>query len=541
VLGGLCVRLVATSTGSFYKSFAADETYQPTPLAALRGTIYSRDGEIMAESVPRYDVVADDDNITQAATDASALAPVLGEPASYLTGELSQTGKGSGYVMLAHLVGQAEADGVAAQHLNGISVLEDAQRVDTAGQLLEPLLGIASEKQPGTDHETGLDGIEYRYNSLLGGTPGDEVVPETPSGTELPGGASQVSGAHQGDSLVLTIDEPLQWVVTQDLTAQIKATHAAGGDCIISDPRTGDILAMVDLVNDHGKVVPASQVSALTVVYQPGSVMKLATIAGALQSGLISPDTELTVPYTIYRGGYPFQDADFHPTEQLSVAQILAQSSNVGTIEIASKLGAQRLYHFLRLFGYGSPSGLDWPGESGGLLPNVENWWGSSMGSVPIGTGEAVTPMQILDAYNSIANGGVFVTPRLVQATIAPNGVEQQAPPAARHRIIDALTAQQIVPLLEGVVSDGTGTAAHIPGYTVAGKTGTAQIPGKGGYIAGAWMATFVGFLPANDPQLSGIVVLDHPTPIYGGTVSAPVFSEIMRYALRHFDVPPGQ
>jgi cell division protein FtsI (penicillin-binding protein 3) len=311
---------------------------------------------------------------------------------------------------------------------------------------------------------------------------------------------------------------------------------------VIADPHTGDILAMVDLIRVGKKVLPAAQNLALTAVYQPGSVMKLVTVSGALESGLIHPDSELSVPDSTDLGGYEFADAEFHPTERMSVATILAQSSNVGPIEIAAKLGPRRLYHFLRLFGYGSPTGLDWPGESAGLLSNPSAWWGSSMGSIPIGTGEAVTPMQVLDAYNAIANGGVFVPPRLVDATISGGGVEHVVPMARRHRILDASTAAEVVPLLEGVVADGTATAAQIRGYQVAGKTGTAQIPSTTGpgYQAGAWMATFVGFLPAQDPQLSGIVVLDHPTPIYGGTVSAPVFSEIMRYALRRFDVPPA-
>jgi cell division protein FtsI (penicillin-binding protein 3) len=546
LLLALCVRVVfLQGLGSFYTSFGSGETYQTTALPALRGTIYDREGEVLAESVPRFDIVADDYLVnhplgsSRPAADAAKLATILKQSSTLLGSELTKTGRGSGYVVIGRLVSRAVADQVTNAHLFGITVIPDVQRFYPGGQLLTPVLGLASEQQPGSDLEKGLTGIEYLYDSLLSGRSGSEVIPETPNGDKLPGVASHVAGAHQGDSIVLTIDEPLQWVVTRDLASEIKATHAASGDCIITDPRTGDILAIVDLVNHHGKVEQAASVNALTMVYQPGSVMKLATIAGALQTGLITPETEITVPYTIYRGGYPFQDAEFHPTERLSVAQILARSSNVGTIEIASMLGAQRLYHFLRLFGYGSYTGLGWPGAPSGLLANVDNWWGSSMGSIPIGTGEAVTPMQILDAYNAIADGGVFVEPRLIQAVVGANGTEHAVPVTGSHRILDAFTASEIVPLLEGVVADGTGTAAHIPGYMVAGKTGTAQIPGDGGYIPGAWMATFVGFLPAKNPQLSGIVVLNRPTPIYGGLVSAPVFSEIMRYALRHFDVPP--
>jgi cell division protein FtsI (penicillin-binding protein 3) len=205
-------------------------------------------------------------------------------------------------------------------------------------------------------------------------------------------------------------------------------------------------------------------------------------------------------------------------------------------------LGQQRLLEYLHDLGYGEPTGLGWPGESAGIVPGPSDWSASDMGAVPIGTGEAVTPMQILDAYNSVANGGVLVPPRLVEETIAPNGAQRAVPFARRHRVLDQATAASLVPMLEGVIQDGTGVDANVPGYAVAGKTGTAQIPSTTGpgYQANAWMATFVGFVPAQHPALSAIVVLDHPTPIYGGLVSAPVFSEIMRYALRRFDVPPA-
>jgi cell division protein FtsI (penicillin-binding protein 3) len=502
-------------------------------LPATRGTIYDREGDLLAVSAGRQDVVADDFIVTDAGSEAAALAPVLGVPAAQLERELTQR---NGYAVLATLVPDTLAAKVDDLELAGISTVPDSERVTPAGQLFTPVLGIVGY----AGH--GLSGLEYQYDSPLSGSPGQEMVPESPDGFELPGAAVDVQPASQGTSLVLTIDEPLQWEVTKDLTAQIEATHAASGVCVIADPRTGDILAMVDLVRGpKGSVVPAQQNLAVTAVYQPGSVMKLVTISGAIQDGVITPTTELTVPYDIYLGGWQFEDADYHPTEKMPVSEILAQSSNVGTIEIAHLLGPQRLSAYLHDFGYGQYTGLDWPGESPGILGSPSTWSASSMGAVPIGTGEAVTAMQVLDAYDAVANGGVFVPPRLVAATVSGDGTQHVVPPAPTHRILDASTAAEVVPLLEGVVNDGTGTAAQIPGYTVAGKTGTAQIPSTTGpgYQPGAWMATFVGFLPAQDPQLSGIVVLDHPTPIYGGTVSAPVFSEIMRYALRHFDVPP--
>jgi cell division protein FtsI/penicillin-binding protein 2 len=414
----------------------------------------------------------------------------------------------------------------------------DVARADPDGELFSPVLGVVGYGGQ------GLSGLEYADDSLLKGSPGSEVVPTGPNGEGLPGTPASVVAARQGTSLVLSLDQPLQFEVTKDLAKRITQTHATGGVAIVEDRRTGGILAMVDLTKGpHGKVVPAIQNTAVTSVYQPGSVMKLATISGALEEGLITPHSVFTVPYQIYMGGWPFDDADFHPTEQLTSTQILAQSSNVGTIEIAHLLGPQRLSYFLRDLGFGRLTGLDWPGESAGLVPspaNPSSWSGSSMGTVPIGTGEAVTPLQILDAYNAIANGGELVTPRLVEATVTATGAEHLVAPREERRVLSRRVVRELLPMLEQVTEDGTATAARIPGYTVAGKTGTAQIPSAtGGYQPGAWSATFVGFAPAQNPALTTYIMLSHPDLIYGGLASAPVFSQIMRYALRHFDIAP--
>ncbi len=290
--------------------------------------------------------------------------------------------------------------------------------------------------------------------------------------------------------------------------------------------------------------MPAAQNLAVTAVYQPGSVMKLATISFAIEDGLVSPSTVLTVPYAIGVGGYTFEDADWHPTERLTVAQILAQSSNVGTTEIALRLGPQRLSEALADLGFGRLTPLRWPGQSAGIVAGLASWWGSTLPTMAIGTGEAVTPLQILDAYSAVANGGTSVAPHLLASSVGADGAQRSVATAPGRRLLDASTVGSLVPMLEGVVEDGTAPCAEIPGYDVAGKTGTAQVPDSGslGYVAGDFNASFVGFVPAQHPELSGIVVLNHPTPIYGGSVAAPVFSEIMGYALRHFDIapPPG-
>jgi len=533
---GLVVRLavVQVADGARYAAYEKGEVIQKVTLTATRGAIYDSTGDVLAVSAPRTDVIADDFQITAPRTEADTLAPLLGVPVARLVAELSEH---NGYVVLARSLRDAAVAPIERRDLAGLTFASDPVRVTTGGQDFQPLIGGVNAAG------VGDAGVEEAENSLLAGKPGSELVALAPGGYALPAKPTDVSASKAGTGLVLTIDEPLQVEVEKDLASQIISTGARSGIAVVMDVHTGAILAMVDLVaGPHGKVEPAASNLVATIVYQPGSVMKLATIMAALQAGIITPSTVLTVPDTLSVGGYQFADAEVHPTEQLTVAQILAQSSNIGTIEIAQRLGLDRLAAGLSALGFGHLTGLDWPGESAGIVGSPATWFGSAAAAVPIGTGIAVTPLQILDAYNAIANNGVFVPPHLVAGTVTGDGAEHLVAATSGVRVVAASTVAELVPMLEGVVQDGTAVLAHIPGYTVAGKTGTAQVPDTGarGYVAGDWNATFVGFVPAEDPRLSGIVVLNHPTPIYGGTVSAPVFSQIMRYALRRFDIPPA-
>ncbi len=533
---GLAVRLTVVQVvdGVRYAAYEKGEVDQKVVLGATRGAIYDSTGDVLAVSVPRTDVVADDFQITKPVAEARTLAPLLRVPVARLAGEL---GERNGYVVLARGLTNAEVAPIERRDLAGLSFAADSVRVMTGSDVFQPLIG-------GVDAAgVGDAGIEQADNALLAGRAGSELVALAPGGYTLPGGPTHVAAAKAGTGLVLTIDEPLQVEVEKDLAAQMVSTGAHSGIAVVMDVHSGAILAMVDLIaGPHGSIGPAASNLAATTVYQPGSVMKLATVMAALQAGLITPSTVLTVPDSIGVGGYRFADAEVHPTEQLSVAQILAQSSNIGTIEIAQRLGLTRLAAGLSALGFGRPTGLDWPGESAGIVGSPATWFGSAAAAVPIGTGIAVTPLQVLDAYNTIANGGVFVTPRLVAGTVNGDASEHLLSARSGVRAVAARTVGELVPMLEGVVQDGTAVLANIPGYTVAGKTGTAQVPEttEPGYVPGDWNATFVGFVPAQDPELSGIVVLNHPAPIYGGLVSAPVFSQIMRYALRRFDIPPS-
>ena len=541
VVIGLCfcalaLRLFAVQilSGGHYSSIGTAEVTSTVQIPAARGGIYDRDGAVLAVSVPRSTVVADPFLITHPGSEADALAPVLGVPAGQLAAQLSEH---SGYVVLARKVDDATAGRVTKLRLAGINLLPDSQREDPAGQLAQPVLGVVNASGK------GAAGLEYRYDQQLAGRAGSIVVQRTPDDVQLPGGTSTRTAAVPGSGIELTLDEPLQYVTEQSLASEITTAHAKSGIAVVMDSRTGDVLAMANLVADPktGQIGEAAQNLAVSMVYEPGSVFKLVTFSAALGNGIISPSTTFSVPNMLNIDGWVFHDAENHPTEQLTATQILAQSSNIGTIEIANQLGRDRLAAQIGALGFGQPTGLQFPGESPGIVrANPTAWAPSDMGSTPIGQDDAVTAQQVLDMVNTVATGGVFVPPRLVRATVRADGSVAPVARAKTHRVLTPWVSSILTTMMEQVVQDGTAVSAGIPGYTVAGKTGTAQIPDPqhAGYIPGAYMATFAGFAPAENPELSAIVVLEQPTPIFGGLVAAPVFSQIMRFALHRYGIP---
>jgi cell division protein FtsI (penicillin-binding protein 3) len=553
----LVARLIAVQDLSHqhYAALSKSELTQQVSVPAVRGGIYDRSGEVLAESVTKQTVVADPLLITHPAPIADKLSPLLGVSADQLRAELTEH---SGFVYLAHRVSDQEAAEVTKLDLPGINLVPESQRVEPDGLLAEPVVGSV-----GYDG-SGSSGLEYQYQSTLAGKAGSEDLMQAPDGVALTGSTSSAVASRPGSGLELTLDQSIQYVAEQALGAEIAAAHATGGTAVVMDVKSGDILATADLTATRSGteatspsgtsgptlvsssdtlpagVEEASSNSAVTQVYEPGSVFKLVTFSAALAAGVVTPDQVLSVPGSLPMGKYTFHDAESHGTESLSATQILAQSSNIGTIEVAQGLGEGRLLAQIGNLGFGRPTGLDFPGESEGLVPGAAAWTGTSIGSTPIGQDDAVTAQQILDAYNSVANGGVFVEPRLVRGIVSPTGSVSPTALSPTRRVIDPATDAELVSMLESVVASGTGTSAAIDGYTVAGKTGTAQMPDPNhlGYIPGAYVGTFAGFAPAEHPVLSAIVVLDHPTPIYGGAVAAPVFSTIMAYALHHYGIP---
>jgi cell division protein FtsI (penicillin-binding protein 3) len=528
-----------------YQAAGRQEQAVNVVVPALRGGIYDRNGDVLALSVPTKKVVADDFQIENAPSEAAVLSPLIGVPVPQLVGLLEQR---SGYVVLATEVPATAAAKVAADladaRITGITLLDDSERVVPNGALAASLIG--------TTHASGAgaSGLEYQYNRELAGQAGSETLYESPLGVALPQGAAlQRSPSSAGQGIELTIDEPLQYELEQALGAELVASDATSATAEVMDVRTGDVLAMASLVRGSGGagavpgiagVSESAQNLTLTSDYEPGSVFKLVTFSGALASGTINPSTEFSVPDTTTYDGSVFHDAEQHPTEELTTTQILAQSSNIGTFEIAHMLGESRLLAQVQNLGFGQKTALNFPGEDPGLIAGAAQWEPTNYVSLAIGQVDAVTAQQVLDAYNAVANGGLLVQPKLVEATIGADGRPVATKASASRRVFSPSVDAELTAMLEQVVAAGTGVSAVVPGYTVAGKTGTAQIPAAGGasYGPGAYMASFVGFAPATNPVLSAIVVLNRPTPIFGGTVAAPVFSQVMSYALHRYDIP---
>ena len=542
-----------------YEAQARGESAITVSIPSLRGGIYARNGSPLALSVPTDDIVADDFQIAHPVKTAEALAPMLHLRVATLAAQLHEH---SGYVVLARQLSQSAGQKIAADSFPGITLIADSKREVPNGALASPVIGFTNGSGK------GAGGLEYGDNTLLAGANGKKTILASPGGVALPQSpvTNQVATT-PGTGLELTIDTQLQYESEQALAKAIESSNSVSGTAIVMDVKTGQILSMANLAATHpaplgapalpattqGGVVPigpkdaineASSNLAVTQLYEPGSVFKLVTFSAALQDGLINPNTVFTVPDQMKLDGSTFHDAEPHPTEQLNATQILAQSSNIGTSEIAQGVGEQRLLAQVKALGFGQPTGLNFPGESPGLLATAAQWEPTNYVSLPIGQVDAVNALQVLDAYNTVANGGVYVAPKLVQATVSPTGTVTGTAPSPTHRVLSPATNGELTSMLEQVINQGTGTSAAVAGYTVAGKTGTAQIPtqGKDSYVPGAYMATFVGFAPAANPTLSMIVVLDRPTPIFGGTVSAPVFSQIMSYALHRYDIPttPG-
>lgn len=540
--GVISVRLIAVQAvgGEEYTAFGASQRFQQVDLPAARGSIFDRNGHDLAISIPQRTIWADPQLVEDAADVAAAVAPALELDLAGQVALADRLGRGGRFTYVARRVDDDVADAIEELELPGVFTIDEPERFAPAGELAGSVLG-----QVGVDNE-GLSGLEAQYEELLTGEPGELVVERDHKGRTIPGGEQELEPAVRGDDLVLSLDRAMQYEAERALAAQIAAKGADGGVVVVSRPETGEILAMANLAKDveTGEIRPVRNNMAVTTVYDPGSVNKVITVAAALEEGLVAPSTELVVPDSLQVSDHLFTDHDPHPTEPWSVTRILTESSNVGTIKLAQMLGKDRLDEYLRRFGLGQRTALGFPNETPGIMLDPDEWSGTSMGSIPIGQGISVTALQMLEAYNVLANDGMYVPPKLVLETVDADGTSHAVDSPEPHRVVSSATATRMRDMLANVVAEGTGTRGGIQGYTVAGKTGTARKPlPTGGYQDAEgyhYVSTFAGFVPAERPELSIIVVIDEPTgDIYGGTVAAPVFADLAQYGLRLYRVPP--
>lgn len=515
-------------------ALAAEQRLRTIALPAQRGSILFSDGSELAISLDMQTIFANPRFVPDARAAAAALAPVLRMSPASLEAKLSRD---SGFVYLARRVEPQIADAVKILDIPGVDSMPEPKRFYPVGSLASQVLGFV-----GDDHR-GLGGLELKYDDLLRGNPGRMVLERDPGGRPIPSGKTSLQEPVEGQDLVVTIDKQIQFEAQAALERAMKAWDAKGGTVIVMNPRNGDILAMASWPTFDPNDLKASDASArknkaVTDVYEPGSVSKLITAAAALETGTTTPGEVFRVADHMKIGSKTFKDSHNHPVANMTFSQVIQLSSNVGTIKVAERLGKSRLYEYLVRFGYGRATGLDFPGESAGILPRPERWWRTSLGTISIGQGVAVTPLQMVQAYSTVANGGLEPEPRLVKAVVDPDGSRQDVPLAAPRRVIEEETARQLTEILVGVTEgdDGTGRSAAIPGYQVAGKTGTAQKPIPGGSGYAGYVASFVGFAPAHDPRLLVGVILDDPKPFLAGSTAAITFKEVMQFSLRRMD-----
>ena len=525
---------LAVLRGGTLRQAASNQQTTNETVTAQRGAITDRNGIDLAVSEPARDISADPYLITDPLGAARKLAPLLGQTQASVLRKLSER---AGFVYLVRGMPATKAQSVLALKIPGIAGAPVMRRVYPRGALAGQVLGFV-----GTEGK-GLSGLEYGRNTLLAGRSGQRRVVSDAIGQ--PVSITESHPVTAGQPLTLTLDANIQQRTEDVLGAVARVFGPKDATAIVMDPRSGSILAVANWPqanpNEPGAAPEgALQDRAVGFDYEPGSTFKAVTVSGALQEGLITPDSGFNVPDLIHVADRTIHDDTEHPEETLTTSQILARSSNVGAIEIGKLEGPSAFNGWVHRFGFGARTGVDLSSEEPGLALALDHYSGSSMGNLPIGQGELVTPMQMATAYAAIANGGILRPPHIIGAV---GGKAQPLP--AGHRVISAATAASVRHMLEGVLAPGgTASEVSIPGYQLAGKTGTASKidPSTGEYSKTAYVASFIGFAPAADPRLLCAVVVDEPHSgsIYGGTVAAPAFGQIMSFALSYLGIPPG-
>lgn len=539
-----------TADASDYRQAGIDQRRASIALRADRGTIFDRNGTELAISVPATSIYANPKLIQDPVGTARLLAQVLrldADAEQELAADLSDRDRS--FVYVERLLDDDLAAAVLGLDLVGVEGVQEPRRVNAAGDLG---LAVVGSTDP---FGVGKAGLELQYDQLLTGVDGEMVKELDNNGRSLPGGSRVVAPAQPGNDLVLTLDRSVQHQVEQALLARVEELKARGGNAVVMT-NDGQIRALASVrrpVDDEPARVASGNLAAVES-YEPGSVAKVFSMAAAVDQGAVAPDTTFVVPYRkVFDANTPYeftiQDAYPHPDEPMTVTDILVKSSNIGTIMAAERIGAERLNGYLRDFGFGSETHLDFPGESAGELSDASEWEGTERVTPTYGYGFSATALQLTAAVNAVANDGVYVAPQLVAGTIGSDGRMQPGPDPAMRNVLKRSSARALTSMMREVVCRGTGELAQIPGMSVAGKTGTGYKVFDNGTYQGddgqrKYFATFVGFFPADDPQITILVSIDEPDPTtqdrFGGTAAAPVFADLAQVAIRELQIVPS-
>jgi cell division protein FtsI (penicillin-binding protein 3) len=516
--------------GPEYAAMAVRQHRETVVVPAARGTIVDRNGQPLALGRLATTVYANPRQVDDARDLTLAAGKLLGNEPAELYPLL--TDRSRGFVYVARKADPRQAEKLEKLDFAGLGFYPEELRFYPQGPVAAQILGYA-----GLDN-VGLEGLERSLEGTLAGTPGSQTVVKDPFGRALD--VVETKPETPGKDVRLTIDRQIQANAEEVLAETVRRWGAKSATAVVMDPRTGEILAMATAPRFNANRFPKTRADrrrnrAVTDTYEPGSTFKLVTVAAGLQEGIVSPRSSFRLAPTLKVADRTIHEAHERGTQRMTVREIVKYSSNIGTITIAQRLGEGRLASWVDRFGFGKTTGIDFPGESPGFALPLEEWSGSTIGTVPIGHGIAVTPVQMARAYAVIANGGRLVRPHLLDRI---DGQDVVVGPG--RRVVSKAVADQMLDMLRGVVVEGTGTAAAIPGYTVAGKTGTAaKIDPDGTYSTSRYVASFAGLVPASKPEFVVMVVVDEPRGgYYGGTVAAPAFREIARFNLRHLEIP---
>jgi len=530
--------------GDKFRAAGADIRVRATTLPAERGAIFDRTGQEIAMSVPMMTLYADPKAVTDPVGAAKAIAGLMRFDAAKEQ-EMATTfaARESNFSFIARQVDPKIVKSITALKIPGIGSYEEPSRT---------IVGASAKSVVGkTDTDgVGTAGLELKYNDILTGVNGRFVREQDNEGRSIPGSNSMEEQPQPGQDLVLTLDRSIQYQVDQLLAEQVARIGARGGTAMVMNSKTGDIYAMANVRrNKDGSFTNTSGNFAAVDAHETGSVAKVFSVAAAIDAGAISPDTTFHVPGAQVFDKYLIRDAYPHPLQEMTVKEILVKSSNLGTVLAVQRISSPTLESYLHAFGFGAKSDLDLPDESAGILKPVKKWQGTEKITVAYGYGFASTSVQLLSAVNVIANNGVYVAPRMVSAVIDQNGKTKYLEQSSTREVLKSTTAQQMNLMMRDVICYGTGVKAQIPGMTIAGKTGTGykiQSDGTYGTDEGGrkYFASFVGFLPAEDPQVTILVSIDEPDAgsrdRFGGTAAAPVFAEIGGVVARELRIKPA-